>query len=151
MSFRRRQGEASRSSLSIRCVSQHSKSLLIPSGPGQMLFKPPTCISTQYHQVKSGGDIAALTGVSKSLIASDDKTKHTGGVAVLDHAFLSEHTHGFKAFAEFARSCDWNELEHRSGLKREAMEAAAAVYAIQFAKENADLGLLAHILVQRAL
>jgi anaerobic selenocysteine-containing dehydrogenase len=30
-----------------------------PQWPGQMLFKPRTRISTQYHQVKVGGDIAA--------------------------------------------------------------------------------------------
>src|SRR6202034_3745800 len=37
----------------------------------QMAFGGQTRISTQYHQVKVGGDIAALTGMCKALIVAD--------------------------------------------------------------------------------
>jgi molybdopterin-dependent oxidoreductase alpha subunit len=37
-----------------------------PLSPGQMLSGKGTAISTQYHQVKIGGDIAALTGMCKA-------------------------------------------------------------------------------------
>jgi molybdopterin-dependent oxidoreductase alpha subunit len=65
----------------------------------------------------------------KALIAADDAARRDGGKPVLDHNFIAEHTHGFDDFAAAMRAYDWRELEHRSGLTRGAMEAAAAVYA----------------------
>jgi molybdopterin-dependent oxidoreductase alpha subunit len=97
--------------------------------PGEMLTGSSTPISSQYHQVKTGGDIAALLGVCKALIEADDRAKQEGGRPVLDHAFIKQHTHGFDDFADKARAGDWRELEKRSGLTRGAFEAAAAVYA----------------------
>lgn len=100
-----------------------------PQSPAQMLTGSSTRISTQYHQVKVGGDIAALSGVCKALIASDDEALSKGQPRILDHDFIAEHTHGFDDFVRFVRGCDWSELERRSGLTRAAMEAAASVYA----------------------
>ncbi|HWB48394.1 MAG TPA: FdhF/YdeP family oxidoreductase [Stellaceae bacterium] len=101
-----------------------------PQAPGEMLTGAATPISSQYHQVKAGGDIAALYGLCKALIEADDRGKERGEAPpVLDHAFIERHTHGFAAFADAARSFDWRELEQRSGLTRGAMEAAAMVYA----------------------
>ncbi|MFZ2005503.1 MAG: FdhF/YdeP family oxidoreductase [Stellaceae bacterium] len=99
-----------------------------PQAPGEMLTGAATPISSQYHQVKAGGDIAALYGLCKALIDTDDRGKANGGDRVLDQAFIAEHTHGFEEFAETARAMDWADLEKRSGLTRGAMEAAAAVY-----------------------
>jgi molybdopterin-dependent oxidoreductase alpha subunit len=109
-----------------------------PQSPSQMLTGSSTKISSQYHQVKVGGDIAALSGVCKALITSDDNNRSHHEAPVLDHDFIAEHTHGFQKFADFIRRCDWAELERRSGLKREAMEAAAASYA------KADAVLIAY-------
>ena len=39
-----------------------------PQSPVQMLTGSSTAISTQYHQLKAGGDIAAIMGMCKSLI-----------------------------------------------------------------------------------
>lgn len=99
-----------------------------PQSPRQMLIEPPTPISTQYHQVKLGGDIAAIMGIAKSLIAADDAARQAGTPAILDHDFIAENTVGFDAFAASARKADWTALEMRSGLTRQAMEATAAVY-----------------------
>jgi molybdopterin-dependent oxidoreductase alpha subunit len=43
-------------------------------------------------------------------------------------AFIAEHTHGFEEFIATARAKSWDDLEHRSGLTRNAMEAAATIY-----------------------
>ncbi len=99
-----------------------------PQSPTEMLTKTSTRISSQYHQVKAGGDLAALAGICKAVLAMHDETKAAGGPAVLDEAFIAEHTHGFAAFAEWLRAQDWDELERRSGLHRADMEATAAVY-----------------------
>ncbi|MBD2748019.1 FdhF/YdeP family oxidoreductase [Microvirga sp. BT688] len=108
-----------------------------PQAPTEMLTGSETRISSQYHQVKIGGDIAALMGMAKILIEVDDKARTTGGKPVLDHAFIAEHTHGFEEFAQAARQAQWPELERRSGLSRSTLEAAATAYA----RANAVIGI----------
>ena len=100
-----------------------------PQNPVDMLTGHSTQIATQYHQVKAGGDIAALMGICKYLIETDDASQKSGSDAVLDHDFIARHTHGFDRFADHARSVDWSDIERESGLSRTALEAAGAVYA----------------------
>ena len=99
-----------------------------PQSPVQMLTGSSTAISTQYHQLKAGGDIAAIMGICKSLIEKDDTSRVNGGVSALDHRFIQEHAHGFDDFAARARNCSWECLERQSGLSRAAIEAAAESY-----------------------
>ncbi|PVE21714.1 formate dehydrogenase [Microvirga sp. KLBC 81] len=108
-----------------------------PQAPLEMLTGSETRISSQYHQLKIGGDIAALMGMAKILIESDDKARAEGSKPVLDHAFIAEHTHGFEEFAQAARQASWPELERRSGLSKEQLQTAANVYA----KANAVIGI----------
>ena len=107
-----------------------------PQAPLEMITGASTQISTQYHQVKAGGDLAALTGLCKAVLALDDASK-ADGRRVLDIDFIAEHTRGFDAFTGWVRRHDWPELERRSGLTRSAMEAAAKVYA----EANAVIGV----------
>jgi molybdopterin-dependent oxidoreductase alpha subunit len=100
-----------------------------PQSPSQMLTGSSTVISTQYHQLKAGGDIAALMGMCKSLIELDDERCKKGASRVLDHTFISGHVHGFEEFAAAARKSSWEQVERQSGLSRIAIEAAAAAYA----------------------
>jgi molybdopterin-dependent oxidoreductase alpha subunit len=93
-----------------------------------MLTGASTAISTQYHQVKAGGDIAAIMGICKWLIEQDDRSRAREGRPMLDHNFINEHVHGFEDFAADARHCSWEHLERESGLSRAAIEAAAEVY-----------------------
>ena len=98
-----------------------------PQSPVEMLTPADTPMNTQYHQVKPGGDLAALTGLCKAMIAMDDLARETGDDPVLDHAFIAEHTHGFEAFCLHLRQVEWPRIEEASGLARAAIEAAAAV------------------------
>ncbi len=130
-----------------------------PQDVKQMLTGGETPIASQIHQVKNGGDIAALTGVCKALIAMDDaaavagearatdraallaQTEDDAGFSikaaaaakasrrVLDHDFIREHTSGFEAFADYCRATDWAEIETVSGLTRAALEGVATDYA----------------------
>jgi molybdopterin-dependent oxidoreductase alpha subunit len=97
-----------------------------PQSPAEMLVKPPTRITSQYHQPKIGGDTAAMMGIAKALFDLD-KTSRNG--PVLDRNFIREHTHGFEEFEASVRATEWDHIERRSGLTRGALEAAAAVYA----------------------
>ncbi|MDT8758741.1 FdhF/YdeP family oxidoreductase [Sphingomonas psychrotolerans] len=100
-----------------------------PQNPIEMMTGGETRISTQYHQVKAGGDIAAMLGIAKFLIEWDDAALSVGDPPVLDHDFITQHTHDFPAFAEAARAAEWGDIERESGLARTALEAAARVYA----------------------
>ena len=115
-----------------------------PQSPTEMLTGAETLISSQYHQVKAGGDIAAIMGLCKALIALDDSARARGDVLVLDHDFLARHTHGFEDFAQAARRADWAQIGRQSGLSRGALEAAAAVYA----RSNAAIGIFGMGLTQ---
>jgi len=99
-----------------------------PQTPSEMLSRHSTPISSQYHQLKAGGDTAAIFGICKTLIEADDKAQADGGPRILDAEFIAEHTQGFEAFADTCHSMHWENLERISGLTRTDMEAAAAVY-----------------------
>ena len=99
-----------------------------PQDPLEMATFGATPIASSYHQVKVGGDAAALKGIMKALIAMDDASAAPG--TVLDHDFISEHTHGFAAFADDLRLLAWEDIETASGLSRAALENVAAAYAV---------------------
>jgi molybdopterin-dependent oxidoreductase alpha subunit len=145
-----------------------------PQSPSEMLTGSETPISTQYLQVKNGGDIAALFGICKAVLELEDaaaaEKKVVGGDAtakdpndaagvsfaasmaaadskkVLDHGFIAEHTHGFEEFAAAARAHDWAELERVSGLGRGQMREAATTYV----QSAATLGIYGMGLTQHA-
>ncbi len=90
-----------------------------PQSPVQMLTNQPTELACQYHQVRPGGDIAALLGMCKHVFTRPD---------ALDQAFIETHTLGFDAFRKKAEETGWIEIERHSGLTRTALIEAAEVY-----------------------
>ncbi|HEY6927580.1 MAG TPA: FdhF/YdeP family oxidoreductase, partial [Steroidobacteraceae bacterium] len=99
-----------------------------PQSPAQMLTGSKTQISTQYHQLRIGGDVAVLMGLCKLLLEHDDEAQRAGTSRVLDTEFILEHTHGFEEFAAQVRGCSWSDIEQYSGLRRADLEAAADTY-----------------------
>lgn len=97
-----------------------------PQSPAEMLSGSATPISSQYHQVKTGGDTAAIMGMAKALLAME--AKGDSG-RVIDWDFIHEHCHGWDDWADAVKACAWSDIEQRSGLTRGALEAAAHVYA----------------------
>lgn len=98
-----------------------------PQNPIQMVTGG-TRISTQYHQVRVGGDAAAIAGICKVIIDADDAAKGSALPRVIDADFIDQHTAGFEEFAAFCRECSWPELERASGLTRASMTDAASAY-----------------------
>ncbi|WP_103122604.1 FdhF/YdeP family oxidoreductase [Methylopila sp. Yamaguchi] len=118
-----------------------------PQSPVEMLTGAETTISTQYHQVKAGGDLAALAGICKALLEQDDAAVSAGRGSMLDLAFIAEHTHGFESFVTFCRHQTWDAIERRSGLKRDHLQAVAEVYA----RSRATMGVYGMGLTQHRL
>ncbi len=100
-----------------------------PQSPLQMLTLADTTMSTQYHQLKPGGDLAVLHGLCKTMIELDERARATGAPPVLDRTFIAEHTHDFEAFKEHLRQVEWAQIEAGSGLARADIESAASVLA----------------------
>jgi len=99
-----------------------------PQSPLEMLTGQETVISTQYHQLKPGGDTAVIMGMCKTIFARDDAARAAGAQRVIDVAFIQEHTDGFEDFERAVRVCGWEAIERESGLARAAIEEAADVY-----------------------
>lgn len=117
-----------------------------PQNPLEMLTGHGTDLAHMYLQVRPGGDIAALMGLCKHVLAADDAAQATNQPRVLDRDFIDQHTHAFAAFEASARAADWAEIERVSGLSRADLEAAADVYV---AAENVigvyGMGLTQHV------
>lgn len=94
-----------------------------PQSPVQMMTGAEPEISSQYHQLRPGGDIAAMTGIAKLLFEAED-----AGRKVIDYDFIAEHTNGFEDFENYVRHTEWDDILVESGLTREAITSAAEVY-----------------------
>lgn len=95
-----------------------------PQSPLEMLTGRATRLSHLYLQVRPGGDIAALMGVCKHVLARAEREE-----GLLDQAFIAQHSHGFEAFRAKVEATGWDALEAASGVTRAEMEAAGDVYA----------------------
>jgi len=100
-----------------------------PQNPVEMLSGDKTPISCQYHQLRAGGDIAAILGMIKHVLAMEQASWATNKHHVLDVDFIAQHTVGFDTFKQFVENTPWPEIERESGLARADIEAAAQVYA----------------------
>ena len=94
-----------------------------PQSPLETLTGRGTPIASDYFQVRVGGDLAAITGMCKAVLEAEE-----AGGRVLDRDFIARHTSGFEAFAAAVRAQSWQQVEQDSGLTREAIERAAAIY-----------------------
>ncbi|MFN4016904.1 MAG: FdhF/YdeP family oxidoreductase [Reyranella sp.] len=99
-------------------------SFINPQRPLQMLTGQETPISCQYLQPRAGGDIAAIMGLCKFVLAEDVRQ----GGTVIDHAFIAQHCTGFEAFHANADATSWERIEQESGLSRADIEEAGRVY-----------------------
>jgi molybdopterin-dependent oxidoreductase alpha subunit len=109
-------------------IEQGLVSFVDPQNLGEMLTGKETKISDQYHQLKAGGDVAAILGICKCVVEADDHAKAHGLAEVIDHSFIQEHTTGFHAFLDDCRSVAWTDIEKECGLTESAIREAAAVY-----------------------
>ncbi|MHA7776064.1 FdhF/YdeP family oxidoreductase [Roseibium sp. M-1] len=100
-----------------------------PQDPIEMVTLSSTRIASAYHQVRVGGDLAALKGIMKAVFAMDTESLNRGESGVLDRAFISDHTMGIDILQADIESTTWDEIVSASGLSQAAIESAASVYA----------------------
>jgi len=99
-----------------------------PQSPTEMLTGKETRMSELYFQVRPSGDISALMGLCKHVLARDDSLMRAEQRHLLDMDFIEQHSCGFERFAEQVRSTPWEDIERESGIGRADLEAAADIY-----------------------
>jgi molybdopterin-dependent oxidoreductase alpha subunit len=100
-----------------------------PQSPIEMATGGATAITSDYFQLRVGGDIAAIKGICKRLFELDDVATAQGHTRVLDTAFIAAHTSGFAAFEADVRAESWALIEAEAGLTQAQLHAAADVIA----------------------
>jgi molybdopterin-dependent oxidoreductase alpha subunit len=97
-----------------------------PQDPIEMATLGWTPIASTYHQVRVGGDAAALKGIAKAVIEISEERGPE--VEVLDREFIATHTHGFDGFVADLKATGWPDIEAVSGLSRESLRSIAEAY-----------------------
>ncbi|MBB4349357.1 FdhF/YdeP family oxidoreductase [Aliirhizobium cellulosilyticum] len=99
-----------------------------PQNPIEMATFSSTEIASAYHQVRTGGDLAAIKGMIKLIFERDEQDLKQGGPGVLDRPFIEAHTHGIDDLRRDVEATQWNDILFYSGLTRDAIESAVDVY-----------------------
>ncbi|KTR83784.1 formate dehydrogenase [Novosphingobium barchaimii] len=99
-----------------------------PQEPTAMLTGKETSISELYLQVRPSGDIAAMMGLCKHVMARERQHMAAEHRHLLDMDFIEQHCHGFDDFVARIDATDWDEIERESGIARADLEKAADIY-----------------------
>ncbi len=99
-----------------------------PQNPIEMATFSSTEIASAYHQVRTGGDLAAIKGMMKSIFERDALDIANGGTGVLDRDFIAEHTVGVDGLRKDVEDTSWDDILLYSGLSRSSIEDAVDVY-----------------------
>ncbi len=99
-----------------------------PQSPTEMLMGRETQISELYFQVRPSGDIAAIMGLCKHVLAREARHFADTNRHLLDMGFIEQHCHGFDDFVARVKATAWDEIERESGIARKDLEAAGDIY-----------------------
>src|SRR3546814_2592683 len=84
-----------------------------PQDVVQMATFGSTPIASEFVHIGIGGDLAFLKGMMRALFE-----REAGGEAVLDHAFIAEHTAGLDALRADIMAQSWAEIGRASCRER---------------------------------
>ena len=99
-----------------------------PQNKLEMATLTSTRISSDYLQLKIGGDLAAVKGVIRHVLERDAESLARGGPSLLDRGFIERDTAGFGAFAGDVLDESWNTIVEESGLSEAQIRHAGDIY-----------------------
>ncbi|WP_317204057.1 FdhF/YdeP family oxidoreductase [Janthinobacterium sp.] len=99
-----------------------------PQSAGEMLSGGSTAISSDYFQLKIGGDLAAVKGMIKFVLEADAAAREAGRARLIDVTFIEEHTANFDVFMADVLAEPWDVIVRESGLERAQIDRAAEIY-----------------------
>lgn len=94
-----------------------------PQDVVQMATFGSTPVASEFVHIRIGGDLALIKGMMKVMFE-----REAAGEAVIDRAFIAEHTLGFEAVRDDAMSQDWAEITAVSGISEEQIRRCADIY-----------------------
>ncbi|MCM2680844.1 FdhF/YdeP family oxidoreductase [Echinimonas agarilytica] len=98
-----------------------------PQSPVELLTPAATDISHLYLSPKLGGDMAAIRGMVKTILAKQQAAIQSGQADVIDKAFIDEHTVDFESYCKQVQQTSWQQIEQQSGLSQPEIEAATDI------------------------
>ncbi|MFT5234964.1 MAG: molybdopterin-dependent oxidoreductase alpha subunit [Shewanella sp.] len=99
-----------------------------PQDKVEMITHGSTPISSVYFTPKLGGDMAAIRGMVKAMMAMDKHDKASGGGGVFDDAFITEHSQGLERYLQLVEQTSWDKIIEQSGLTQAQLEQAAKAH-----------------------
>ncbi|NDI86741.1 FdhF/YdeP family oxidoreductase [Undibacterium crateris] len=99
-----------------------------PQDALEMLSGDGSTISSDYLQLKIGGDLAAVKGIIKYVLEADALAQQQGQTRLIDVGFIAQHTANFEAFADEVGQESWDTIVRESGLERSQIERTAQTY-----------------------
>jgi molybdopterin-dependent oxidoreductase alpha subunit len=83
-----------------------------------------TTLADLFLQVRINGDVALLQGMSKAVLAQEERRSDQ----VLDHDFIRDYTSGFEAFALALKNVTWDEIIEQCDISKAQIEGAARIF-----------------------
>ena len=83
-----------------------------------------TQLADLFLQVRINGDVALLKGISKAVLAEEERRPGQ----VLDQQFIAVQTSGFVDFATALKNVTWSEIVAQSGVAQQEIERAARIF-----------------------
>ena len=99
-----------------------------PKDALEMAHNGSTRISSDYFQLKIGGDLAAVKGILKHALERDAQAQREGTPRLMDIDFIRAHTAGFEAFAADVSAESWDTIVAESGLDEAQLRRAGELY-----------------------
>ncbi len=99
-----------------------------PQDPIELLTPKATTISHAYFTPKLGGDMAAIRGIVKIILARNEDCLSRGKPSLIDDDFISRHCQGFEQYKQTVQATTWQKIEHQSGLSVEQISQAADIF-----------------------
>ncbi|WP_448564039.1 FdhF/YdeP family oxidoreductase [Thalassotalea ganghwensis] len=99
-----------------------------PQDPIELLTPSATTISHYYFTPKLGGDMAAVRGMVKHLIAFDQQALANGDGSVIAHSFIEQHCSGLTQYLNEVNNTSWQKIEQQSGLTQFELKQAAEIF-----------------------
>ena len=99
-----------------------------PQDPIELLTSKATTISHAYFTPKLGGDMAAVRGMVKIILARNAEHIANNEPAIIDNDFITEHCQDFEQYQQVVNDTSWQLIEQQSGLSFEQLSQAAEVF-----------------------
>lgn len=99
-----------------------------PQDAIELLTPKATTISHAYFTPKLGGDMAAVRGIVKIILARNAARIDSNESAIIDKAFIEQHCQDFEQYQQVVNDTSWQQIEQQSGLSFKQLSQATDIF-----------------------